>query len=62
MASFSSLRLLHWRLNHLAIKNKPEIYIFISPNHGSSSMKYSKHNVQQNKQTKKKKKLNYTFK
>jgi len=32
------------------------------PNHGSSSMKYSKHNIQQNKQTKKKKKLNYTFK
>jgi len=25
-------------------------------------MKYSKHNIQQNKQTKKKKKLNYTFK
>jgi len=30
--------------------------------HGSSSMKYNKHNIQQNKQTKKQKKLNYTFK
>jgi len=25
-------------------------------------MKYSKHNIQQNKQTKRRKKLNYTFK
>jgi len=33
------------------------IYIYILPNHGSSSMNYSKQNIQQNKQTKKKKKL-----
>jgi len=35
-------------------------YIFISPDHGSSSVKYSKHNIQRNKQTAKEK-LNYTF-
>ena len=33
------------------------LYIFISPNRGSSSMKYSKHNIQLNEQTKNKKKL-----
>ena len=37
------------------------MYIFISPNHGSSSMNYSRHNIQQKKQTKKKTNLNYTF-
>jgi len=28
------------------------VYVFISPNHGSSSTNYSKHNIQQNKQKK----------
>ena len=37
------------------------IYIFISPNHGSSSVKYSKHNMQQNKQAKKEEKLDYKW-
>ena len=35
------------------------LYLFISPKRGSSSIKYSKHNIQQNKQTEKK--LIYTF-
>ena len=39
------------------------LYIFISPNRGCSGTKDRKNmpDVQQNKQTKKKKKLNYTF-
>ena len=43
------------------IGNREILYIFISSNHGSSSVKYSRHNIQQNRQTKKKKKLNYTL-
>jgi len=35
--------------------------IFILPKHGSSSIKYNKHNIQQNEQATRKKKLNYTF-
>ena len=31
------------------------LYTFISPEHDSSSMKYSKHNIQQNEQTRKEK-------
>jgi len=32
-----------------------DIYVFISPNHGSGSMNNSKHNIQQNQQTEKEK-------
>jgi len=38
-----------------------DIYVFISPNHGSGSMNNSKHNIQQNQQTEKEKKLKHTF-
>jgi len=34
-------------------KNWSTLYIFISPQHGTSSIKYRKHNIAQNKQTKK---------
>jgi len=44
---------------HLPVHYK--VYIFISPNHDSSSMNYNEHNIPQNKQAKKEKKLNYTF-
>ena len=43
------------------IGNREILYIFVSSNHGSSSVKYSRHNIQQNRQTKKNKKLNYTL-
>jgi len=36
-----------------ALETLCALYIFISPKHCSSSMKYSKHNIQQKKQTKK---------
>jgi len=36
------------------------LYVFISPQHGRSSIKYRKHNITHNKQTKQEK-LNNTF-
>jgi len=47
--------------NHPAARPQNLLRIFISPNHGSSSMRYSKHNKQQNRQTKKRKKTQPHF-